>query len=108
MVTSGMYFLFTKELAEPQEKRKHLNLFRDRTNLPEKEQPTKEAQEKTTQGRFPPNIDCTETEIEKEEFVAPVPIENELPRKRVEQCVEDLQAEIFDFCMRTEVVLTLT
>jgi hypothetical protein len=35
-------------------------------------------------------------------------IQDELPNKRVEQCVEDLQAEIFDFCMRTEVVLPLT
>ena len=64
---------------------------------------SKENLGKTVQEPFPPNKDCTETEMDKEESCFPTVIEDELPRKRQEQCVEELQAEIFDFCMRTEV-----
>lgn len=78
------------------------------TNLPERDQADKENIKPQLAGLCPPNTDCTEStkltqDCDIEGILAP-PSE----RQRSEQCVEELQAEIFDFCMRTEVYRLLT
>ena len=52
---------------------------------------------------FPPNVDCKEVNRMNEQFVAEISEEAKKNKRKPEQYVEALQAEIFDYCMRTEV-----
>jgi hypothetical protein len=93
----------TKELISNVEKHRVNQVFRDRTNLPEKDDPKTDKGDPLQGNVFPPNIDCSEVDRMNEEHKLEINEETRKSRRRKEQYVEDLQAEIFDHCMRTEV-----
>jgi hypothetical protein len=91
--------VLTQELVTNLEKHRARHAFRDRTN--HFEEPEK-IYKKTEVGSAidpPLDIDCQEMNIER----MPLAEDKKKPVLKKEQYVEDLQAEIFDYCMRTEV-----
>lgn len=98
-----MYNSFIQELQENRPPTSNTQIFRDMTNLPERDRIGKENRDPQAADFCPPNTDCTESTKVMHQEIAELLQPMEEDHRRSEQCVEELQAEIFDFCMRTEV-----
>jgi hypothetical protein len=81
------------------EKHRARHAFRDRTNHLDEAEKIHKKTDVVSAFDQPPDIDCQEMNIER----LPLAEDKKKPALKKEQYVEDLQAEIFDYCMRTEV-----